>query len=211
TFDLGPPVLPVVDRGHLRLDLPCDVADPGNLLPHRLDIALVERPQLAAIGLNRKHEEHVRAERADLLLDIGGDALPPRHHRDDSGNADDDAERGQEAAQQVAPDFAERQEQGRAEHQTGAPWRWPRSIRSTRPSLKWTMVLANFAMSGSCVTIRMVMPLALSSARNSMISIDRSESRFPVGSSASKTSGSVTSARAIATRCCWPPDSSAGV
>ena len=36
------------------------------------------------------------------------------------------------------------------------------------------------------------------------------ESRLPVGSSAKTTAGSVTSARAIATRCCWPPESSAG-
>ena len=36
------------------------------------------------------------------------------------------------------------------------------------------------------------------------------ESRAPVGSSASTTAGSVTSARAIATRCCWPPESCAG-
>ena len=32
----------------------------------------------------------------------------------------------------------------------------------------------------------------------------------PVGSSAKTTAGRVTSARATATRCCWPPDSSAG-
>jgi len=37
-----------------------------------------------------------------------------------------------------------------------------------------------------------------------------SSSRFPVGSSASSTLGSFTSARAIATRCCCPPDSSDG-
>ena len=36
------------------------------------------------------------------------------------------------------------------------------------------------------------------------------ESRLPVGSSARSRSGSVTSARAMATRCCWPPDSSPG-
>ena len=36
------------------------------------------------------------------------------------------------------------------------------------------------------------------------------ESRAPVGSSASTTAGSATRARAIATRCCWPPDSSPG-
>ena len=33
---------------------------------------------------------------------------------------------------------------------------------------------------------------------------------MPVGSSAKTTLGLVTSARAIATRCCWPPESSEG-
>ena len=37
-----------------------------------------------------------------------------------------------------------------------------------------------------------------------------SGSRLPVGSSASSTSGRLTNARAMATRCCSPPDSSAG-
>jgi hypothetical protein len=32
-------------------------------------------------------------------------------------------------------------------------------------------------------------------------------SRLPVGSSANSTCGCATMARAIATRCCWPPDS----
>ena len=36
------------------------------------------------------------------------------------------------------------------------------------------------------------------------------ESRLPVGSSAKTTAGLETSARATATRCCWPPESSAG-
>jgi hypothetical protein len=44
-----------------------------------------------------------------------------------------------------------------------------------------------------------------------MISWLRWVSRLPVGSSASSTAGSVTMARAMATRCCCPPDSSAGV
>ena len=38
-----------------------------------------------------------------------------------------------------------------------------------------------------------------------------SESRLPVGSSASRKRGSPASARAIATRCCWPPESCAGM
>ena len=44
-----------------------------------------------------------------------------------------------------------------------------------------------------------------------MISTLRAVSRLPVGSSANSTDGSVTMARAIATRCICPPDSSAGV
>ena len=36
------------------------------------------------------------------------------------------------------------------------------------------------------------------------------ESRLPVGSSASRILGRLTSARAIATRCCSPPESSLG-
>ena len=36
------------------------------------------------------------------------------------------------------------------------------------------------------------------------------ESRLPVGSSASRTRGRLISARAIATRCCWPPERRAG-
>ena len=67
-------------------------------------------------------------------------------------------------------------------------------------------------MSGSCVTISTEMPWSRFNATSrSMISPLRFVSRLPVGSSASSTAGSVTMARAIATRCCCPPDSSAGV
>jgi predicted ABC-type transport system involved in lysophospholipase L1 biosynthesis ATPase subunit len=59
------------------------------------------------------------------------------------------------------------------------------------------------AMSGSWVTIAMVIPLSsfnrTSSSRISRLSF---ESRLPVGSSARSRAGSVTIARAIATRCC---------
>ena len=72
--------------------------------------------------------------------------------------------------------------------------------------------LAYSAMSGSWVTIRMVIPLSrLSAVSRSMISRLRCVSRFPVGSSASRTAGLVTMARAMATRCCCPPESSAWV
>jgi hypothetical protein len=59
-----------------------------------------------------------------------------------------------------------------------------------------------------CVANRTAVPDALMERNISkMPSVARS-SRLPVGSSASTTSGSWTSARAMATRCCSPPDSS---
>ena len=43
-----------------------------------------------------------------------------------------------------------------------------------------------------------------------MIDSEFAGSRFPVGSSASRISGRLTKARATATRCCSPPESSPG-
>ena len=65
--------------------------------------------------------------------------------------------------------------------------------------------------SRSCVATSTVVPLALMSRNRFMISSDKSGSRLPVGSSARTSCGSLTSARAIATRCCSPPDSSGGI
>ncbi len=63
-------------------------------------------------------------------------------------------------------------------------------------------------MSGSWVTSTTVTPRSRLSARMVvMISSAVCESRFPVGSSARRMAGSLISARAIATRCCWPPES----
>jgi hypothetical protein len=61
---------------------------------------------------------------------------------------------------------------------------------------------------GSWVTMTTVWPSASTTSRRSA-STPRPvrESSAPVGSSAKTTSGRVTSARAIATRCCWPPES----
>ena len=64
---------------------------------------------------------------------------------------------------------------------------------------------------GSCVTITTVSPC--SRCRRWKISITSApdlESRLPVGSSASKMDGCCARARAIATRCCCPPESSVG-
>ena len=70
---------------------------------------------------------------------------------------------------------------------------------------------AQAAADGSWVTITSVRPPSSMVCRSSSRT-ERPErlSRAPVGSSAKITSGSPTSARAIATRCCWPPESCAG-
>ena len=78
-----------------------------------------------------------------------------RDYRIIGRHADDDAKRGQEAAQLVPVDRAEGEDDGGAQHYAPAP----ASTRSTSPSLKWTMVRAKAAMSGSCVTISTVMPI----------------------------------------------------
>ncbi len=67
-------------------------------------------------------------------------------------------------------------------------------------------------MSDSWVTTTMVTPWSrLSATSVSMISCDVRVSRLPVGSSASSRLGELIRARAMATRCCWPPESWAGV
>mmetsp|Transcript_27293 Transcript_27293/g.89115 ORF Transcript_27293/g.89115 Transcript_27293/m.89115 type:complete len:130 (+) Transcript_27293:253-642(+) len=66
-------------------------------------------------------------------------------------------------------------------------------------------------MSGLCVTMtRVVLCFRLMSRRMSMTSIVFLVSRSPVGSSKSSSSGLLASARAMATRCCSPPDNSDG-
>ena len=59
----------------------------------------------------------------------------------------------------------------------------------------------------SCVTTIIVMPSLASSTITSSTSPTISGSSAEVGSSKSMTIGSMLSARAIATRCCWPPES----
>ena len=75
------------------------------------------------------------------------------------------------------------------------------------PSRRLTMRVAYCsASSGLWVTMTTRRSLATSLSRF-MICTEVSESSAPVGSSASTMSGSLTSARAMATRCIWPPES----
>ena len=80
-----------------------------------------------------------------------------------------------------------------------------------RPSARNRIRSAMEAARGSWVTITTVWPTVSTERRSSArISCPEAESRLPVGSSANSTVGRLISARAIATRCCWPPESSAG-
>jgi len=81
-----------------------------------------------------------------------------------------------------------------------------------RPSLKTIILSAYAAISSSCVTMMIVIPcVSLKDFKSSITSLLLTLSRFPVGSSAKITIGFVAIALAIATRCCCPPESSAGV
>ena len=81
----------------------------------------------------------------------------------------------------------------------------------SRPSARNSTRSAIAAACASCVTITVVWPSVSTDSRSSArISPPVVESRLPVGSSANITLGRDTSARATATRCCWPPESSDG-
>src|ERR1035438_4413465 len=82
---------------------------------------------------------------------------------------------------------------------------------TTLPSRMTTIRFVYWAMSSSWVTMTMVMPRSLSFWNTPMMSMLVRVSRLPVGSSANNRDGSLDSARAIATRCCWPPESWLGL
>ena len=80
-----------------------------------------------------------------------------------------------------------------------------------RPSSRNSTRSLNPAAAASWVTITIVWPNSeVALRRNSSSSVPAFESRLPVGSSANTMSGRLARARAAATRCCWPPESSAG-
>ena len=80
-----------------------------------------------------------------------------------------------------------------------------------RPFSSTTRRPATAAARGSCVTITMVLPNSwFSTCSVCRISSDAARSRLPVGSSHRISPVSATMARAIATRCCCPPESCDG-
>ena len=80
----------------------------------------------------------------------------------------------------------------------------------TLPSRMWMIRFASCATSSSWVTMMIELPRLWRSRKRSRISRPVWESRLPVGSSARSSDGLFTSARAMATRWRWPPESSFG-
>ena len=138
-------------------------------------------------------------ELAEPVGDVRGRALADADQGDDRGDADDDPEHRQGGAEPAGAQAREGEAQQLAE-----------AHAAIRPSRRWIWRLALAATSASWVMSTIVRPLAWSSRKTSSTSAPERLSRLPVGSSARMSAGSVTSARATATRCCWPPLSSVG-
>jgi hypothetical protein len=78
-------------------------------------------PAHAAIARRARHDhEDVGAERADLLGDLRLRAGADRHHGDDRGDPDDDAEHGEEAAHLVGAQRPERDAEALDQHHAAA-------------------------------------------------------------------------------------------
>ena len=151
----------------------------------------------------------------------GADAVAQDEGAGDEGDAEHDGERGeQEAGRGGLRTLARvnRSMSGRpplARSPSCVPGRRLRSGRRARRRSGRRRGTApgrrKLPRTGSCVTMTMVWPKSSTERRrNPRISAPARESRFPVGSSAKMIAGLLTRARAQATRCCWPPDSSLG-
>ncbi len=84
-------------------------------------------------------------------------------------------------------------------------------VSTTTPaSMNTTVSATSRAKPISCVTTTIVMPSRASCCMTASTSPTSSGSSAEVGSSKSISFGSIASERAIATRCCWPPESCIG-
>src|SRR5512140_214855 len=136
-----------------------------------------------------------------------GDRETAEHRRD----AEDDPERLERRAAEVLADHDPGAEEalakGAAQHQDA---RFSGTSETIRPSRSSTRRSARDAMCASCVTSMTEFPCRCSSLKSARTSSPVFESRAPVGSSARRSAGVFARARAIATRCRWPPESAAG-
>src|SRR5437867_4163641 len=228
--DVGVPVL--ARRGHLpaaRALLGMDRGDArAELRLQRAHVVEGEVLRLRARALQstlalvrRRDGDEVRAQRQDRVLHLLRCAVADGDHGDHGRDADDHAEHRQRGAQLVHDERLQRGAERVVQLHSSPPM--PVTISSsarrgsrtgsscaTTPSRMRTMRRQCAATSGSWVTMTTVFPSSLSRWKIARISALEWESRFPVGSSARIIEGSLSSARAIATRCCCPPESSLG-
>ena len=177
----------------------------------------VAPPASEAEPAARHDGEDVRAEARDAVLDVDGGSSADGDEHDHGGDADRDSEHGESGPHPVRGDAAQRDHDSFApDHAvaafcvrsagmkpggspiTGAE-RWSSRIWPSRSVIS---LLAADATSRSCVIMMTVRPATFSRQSTCRISAEEWVSRFPVGSSARMIAGSVTSARATATRCC---------
>ena len=102
----------------------------------------------------------LRPELQHLVGDVAVEALGDGHHRDHRGDADEDAEHGEERAQLVRPQRGDGDAHGFREGH-GRLTAYFRSSLSILPSRMWIMRWACSAMSRSWVTRMIVLPVAV--------------------------------------------------
>src|SRR5690606_28146742 len=140
--------------------------------------------------------------------------LPDRDHHDHRRDADDHAQRSQAAAQPVAAQGEDRGTQDFQEVHRTIPGKCACAkgevASCNSPSCMTNPRSACAATSGSWVISTTVWSSACNCLNNARISSPVLLSSAPVGSSASRIGGRLISERAIATRCCCPPDNSLG-
>ena len=138
--------------------------------------------------------------------------MPERDQEAEQEHADQHGHRRGERRREVRADRAERL--GDDELEAGLTRsrirRGARRGRSCPSPSAITRLRILSTISRSWVTIRIVVPAVLMRCRSCMIPTDVSGSRLPVGSSQMRSGGWLTTARAIETRCCSPPESSSG-
>src|SRR5690606_4420356 len=190
---LGEPVHPRRDRG-----VPVEGSELHHVHPSALPGLIAPPLERGGVGFG---EGRLAPGHGVLpLLEAADRADDQQDHRHGDGDPDDGEA---EVEHRAAPAPAE---QGSGEREDV-----PHAAFLSRPSRIEICTSQRAATSGSWVTTtRPALAWRTADSRSDIVRWVVSESRAAVGSSANTTEGPVMIARAMATRCAWPPDSSPG-
>src|SRR5262249_32080353 len=153
------------------------------------------------LGERGRAEEQLQIVRPDRLVDQAGEA----RQREKGEQQPDVALQGPQCASILERNCWARSDRGFPKKSS-----FDASSTISPRSMKMTRCATLRAKPISCVTTIMVMPSRASPTMTSSTSLIISGSSAEVGSSKSIAIGSIASPRAIATRCCCPPESWAG-